>query len=137
MKKSYLAVAVLTLTCLLGLGVSAHAQDTEGVVVKVPFEFVAAGKTMPAGKYSIGRISTDASSGLIIRGEKNGALLLPVAVEGPSADQQTLSFDYVGGTYFLSKVKTPGGVYTISLPRAMVALAQMKDQGTISSSGTN
>jgi hypothetical protein len=136
MKKSYVA-AVLALTCLFGLGISARAQDTEGVVVKVPFEFVAAGKIMPAGKYSVGRISTDANSGLIIRSEKNGALLLPVVVEGPSADQQTLSFEYVGGTYFLSKVKTPGGVYTISLPRAMVALAQMKDQGTMSSSGTN
>ncbi|HWO38446.1 MAG TPA: hypothetical protein VNO32_57470, partial [Candidatus Acidoferrum sp.] len=69
--------------------------------------------------------------------EKNGAMLLPVVVERPAADQQTLSFEYVGGTYFLSKVKTPGGVYTISLPRAMVALAQMKDQDTMSSSGTN
>jgi hypothetical protein len=136
MKKSYVT-AVLTLTCLFGLGISARAQDTERVVVKVPFEFVAAGKTMPAGKYSVGRISTYASSGLIIRSEKNGAMLLPVVVERPAADQQTLSFEYVGGTYFLSKVKTPGGVYTISLPRAMVALAQMKDQDTMSSSGTN
>ena len=136
MNKSYLT-AVLTLTCLLGLGISGHAQDTEGVVVKVPFEFVAAGKTMPAGKYSIGRISTDAYSGLIILGKNNGAFLQPGLVEGPSADQQTLSFEYVGGKYFLSKVKTPGGVYTIPVPRATVALAQMKDQGTVSSSGTN
>jgi hypothetical protein len=35
MKKSYLT-AVLTLTCLLGLGISARAQDTEGVRVNVP-----------------------------------------------------------------------------------------------------
>jgi hypothetical protein len=136
MKKSYVTT-VLTLTCLLGLGISARAQDTEGVVVKVPFEFVAAGKTMPAGKYSVGRISTDAYSGLIILGENNGAFLHPVLVEEPSADQQALSFEYVGGKYFISKIKTPGGVYTISLPRAMVELAQVKDQGTVSSSGTN
>jgi len=38
MKKSYLT-AVLTLTCLLGLGISARAQDAEGVRVNVPFEF--------------------------------------------------------------------------------------------------
>ena len=38
MMKSYLTV-VLTLTCLLGSGISAHAQDTEGVRVKVPFQF--------------------------------------------------------------------------------------------------
>ena len=136
MNKSYCA-ALLTLICLLGLGVTASAQDTEGVVVKVPFEFVAAGKTMPAGKYSVGRISTDASSSLIMRSEKDGAFLLPVVVDRPSADQQTLSFEYVGGTYFLRDIKTPGGAYTILLPRAMVALAQMKDQGSMSSSGTN
>jgi hypothetical protein len=39
MKKSYLT-AVLTLTCLLGVGISARAQDTEGVRVQVPFEFM-------------------------------------------------------------------------------------------------
>jgi hypothetical protein len=35
MKKSYLTV-VLTLTCLLGLGISAHAQDVGKVAVNVP-----------------------------------------------------------------------------------------------------
>jgi hypothetical protein len=48
MKTSYFT-AVLTLTCLLGLGISARAQDTEGVRVNVPFEFVAGGATLPAG----------------------------------------------------------------------------------------
>ena len=41
--------AVLMLTCLLGVGVSAGAQDTDAVVVSVPFEFVAGGATLPAG----------------------------------------------------------------------------------------
>ena len=56
MKKSYLT-AVFTLTCLLGLGISAHAQDTEGVRVNVPFEFVAGGTTLPAGTYTVARVS--------------------------------------------------------------------------------
>ena len=73
MKKSYLT-AVLTLTCLLGLGISARAQDTKGVRVNVPFEFVAGGATLPAGTYTIGRLSVDASSGIAIRGYGNGAL---------------------------------------------------------------
>jgi hypothetical protein len=46
MKTSYFT-AVLTLTCLLGLGISAHAQDARGVVVNIPFEFVAGGATLP------------------------------------------------------------------------------------------
>jgi hypothetical protein len=43
----------------------------------------------------------------------------------------------VGDKYFLSKVDTPGGIYTFALARVMVALAQMKDQGTMFSGGTN
>jgi hypothetical protein len=136
MKKSYLT-AVLTMTCLLGLGVSAHAQDTEGVRVKVPFEFVARGTTLPAGTYTVGRLSVDAYSGIEISGRGNGAFVLPIAVDGTPAEQPKLIFEQVGGKYFLSKADTPGGIYTFALPRAMVALTQVKDQGTASSGGTN
>ena len=136
MKTSYFT-AVLTLTCLLGVGISARAQDTEGVRVKVPFEFVAGGKTLPAGTYTIGRLSLDAYSGIAISSYGYDALMLPIVVDGTPAGQPKLSFEHVGGKYFLSEVGTPGGIYTFALPRAMGALAQAKDQGTVSSSGTN
>ena len=136
MKKSYLT-AVLTLTCLLGVGVSARAQDTEGVRVNVPFEFVAGGATLPAGTYTVGRVSLEPYSSIAISGYGHGALVLPIAIDGPRAEQPKLSFEHVGDKYFLSKVDTPGGIYTFALPRVMVALAQMKDQGTMSSGGTN
>lgn len=136
MKKSYLT-AVLTLTCLFGLGMSAHAQDTEGVRVKVPFEFVAAGTILPAGTYTVGRLSADAFSGIAIRSYEHGVVVLPMVVEGTATGQPKLSFEHVGGTYFLSEVHTPGGTYTFALPKALIALAQMKDQGTMSPSGTN
>jgi hypothetical protein len=136
MKKSYLA-AVLALTCLLGVGISAHAQDTEGVRVKVPFEFVAGGKTLPAGTYTIGRQSLEAYSGITISSYGHGALVLPIAVDGTAAAQPKLSFEHVGGKYFLTEADTPGGVYSFALPKAMVAMAQAKDQGTVSSGGSN
>jgi hypothetical protein len=135
MKKSYL-VAVLTLTCLAGVGVTAHAQDTEGVRVKVPFEFVAGGATLPAGTYTVGRLSIDASSGIAIRSFGNSVLVLPQVVDGTPAEHPKLSFEQVGGKYFLSEVDTPGGTYSFGLPRAKVALAQTKDQGTMTVSGT-
>ena len=136
MKTSYF-VAVLTLTCLLGLGISARAQDTEGVRVNVPFEFVAGGATLPAGTYRVGRRSLDGFSGIAISSYRHGAFVLPIAVDGIPAEQPKLSFEYVGDKHFLREVDTPGGIYTFALPRAMVALAQAKDQGTVSSSGTN
>ncbi|HTA48751.1 MAG TPA: hypothetical protein VK930_04800 [Verrucomicrobiae bacterium] len=136
MKKSYFA-AVLTLTCLLGVGISANAQDPEGVSVKVPFEFVAGGATLPAGTYTVGRISIDGSSGIAIRTYGHGAFALPIVVDGTPAKALKLSFERVGDMHFLTEADTPGGVYTFALPKAMVALAQAKDQGTVSSGGTN
>jgi hypothetical protein len=129
--------AVLTLTCLLGLGISARAQDTEGVRVNVPFEFVAGGTTLPAGTYTVGRRSLDGFSGVAISGYRHGALALPVAVDESPAEQPKLSFEYVGDKHFLKEISTPRGIYTFALPRVMVALAQTKDQDTVSSSGTN
>jgi|HubBroStandDraft_3_1064219.scaffolds.fasta_scaffold17769_3 hypothetical protein len=136
MKKSYFA-AVLTLTCLLGVGVSSNAQDTEGVSVKVPFEFVAGGTTLPAGTYKVGRLSLEPFSGIAISSYGHGALVLPISVDGSRAGQPKLNFERVGDKYFLTEADTPGGVYTFALPKAMVALAQAKDQGTVSSGGTN
>lgn len=135
MNKSHLLVA-LTLTCVFGLGISAHAQDTEGVIAKVPFEFVAGGKTMPADTYSIGRVSSDGGPALAIRSYNNGALLLPVVVNGDPAGHAQLRFERVGDRYFLKTIETPGGVYTIATPRAITTLAQTKAH-TSSSSGTN
>jgi len=136
MKKSY-STAVLTLTCLLGLGISARAQDTEGVRVTVPFEFVAGNTTLPAGTYTVGRLSPEAFSPIAISSQGHGAFVLPIAVGRARAGQPQLSFEHVGDKYFLSEADSPGGVYTFALPRAMVALAQTKDQGTVSSGGTN
>jgi hypothetical protein len=135
MKKSYLT-AMLTLTCLLGLGISAHAQDTEGVRVNVPFKFAAGGATLPAGTYTVARISPVTSQILSIRSLHNGAMFLPIVFDGAATGQAKLDFEHVGDKYFLTGVETPAGVYTIGPPRAMVALAQTKDQGTVSSSGT-
>jgi len=136
MNKSHLLVA-LTLTCVFGLDINARAQDTEGVIVKVPFEFVAGGKTMPADTYSIGRISSEGGPAPAIRSYNNGALLLPVAVNGDPAGHAQLRFEHVGDRYFLKTIETPGGVYTIATPRAITTLAQAKAHSTSSSSGTN
>jgi hypothetical protein len=136
MKMSYLA-AVLTLTCLLGLGISARAQAIDKVAVNVPFDFVAGGQTLSAGTYSVTRVSSGDPRSLVIRSFDNSALLLPLFFDGVSADHAELHFEHVGGKYFLSEVKTAAGVYAIRTPRPMTQVAQMKDQGAMSSSGTN
>jgi hypothetical protein len=136
MKKRYSPV-VLTVTCLLGLGMSARAQDVDKVAVNVPFEFVAGGQTLPAGAYTVSRVSDQTSSPLVIRSTDDGVFLLPMVFDGVASDHAELSFEHVGNKYFLSKVETLAGAYAIRTPRAMTQVAQTKDHGTGSGSGAN
>lgn len=50
-KKQYLRI-VIALIGFVSLGITARAQTVDQVVVNIPFEFVVAGKTLPAGKLS-------------------------------------------------------------------------------------
>ena len=137
MKKFHLT-ALLIVTCLLGLSVGSRAQDVDGVVVTVPFDFVAGGATLPAGQYRINRVNPGVNRELLIHSYSNGgAFVLPVVFDGVLTDQPTLSFEHIGSRYFLSKIKTPGGVYSMKTPPERIALAQAKSQSTSSSSGTN
>ena len=137
MKKSYLRAALM-LTCLLGVGVSARAQDADAVVVSVPFEFVAGGATLPAGDYRVSRVNPTVNRGLAISSYNTGsAFVLPLAFDDGPSNEPTLSFEHVGGKYFLSRIKTLTGVYTIPSSREMVMLgkANTPSSGTSSASG--
>ena len=136
MKQSHLAL-ILALTCLFGVSVSAHAEDINKVTVTVPFDFVAGGQTLPAGKYSVSRVSDQSYSALAIHNDENSVFLLPVVFDGVLADHAKLTFEHVGNKYLLSKVETMGGAYDIRTPQAMTQVAQTKDHGTGSSPGAN
>ena len=75
MKKSYLTAALM-LTSLLGVGISARAQDADAVVVSVPFEFVAGAATLPAGEYRVSRVNPGANRELAINGNNKGNTFL-------------------------------------------------------------
>lgn len=137
MKKSYVT-AVLILMCLLGVGVSARAQDADAVLVSVPFEFVAGTATLPAGKYRVSRVNPGVNRELAISGYNNGgAFLLPLTFDDDAVDGPTLSFEHVGGKYFLTEIKTLSGTYTMPLSREMVMLgkADSPSTTTLSASG--
>jgi hypothetical protein len=136
MKKSYLTIA-LTLTVLFGAGVSAHAQDPDRVIAKVPFDFVVGTKTLPAGTYTVRRATPEVTSGLLISSYNNGAFLLPIDADSVSGGASKLSFDHVGRKYFLSKVETPERVYNIATSPEKIKLGEMKDNGNGSSAGGN
>jgi hypothetical protein len=137
MKALYFTLA-LAVMCVLGMATSSQALDTDGIVVTVPFEFVAGTNIMPAGTYKVGRFSDDPHSGVILRNGPNTAVVLPMTVEGAStlAPKANLFFKHSGGRYFLGEIETPGIVYTLATPRPVVIVAGTHDQNT-TPAGTN
>ena len=137
MKKQYLAV-LFTLICVLGLGVGAQAQEEDTVLATIPYDFVAAGKVLPAGKYRVNRIDTTGSSrALEISSYETRAsvLLIPTVFDDYQIGHAQLNFEHVGNKYFLSAIETPIGTYTITIPPSAIELARMEQQGTSSSGG--
>jgi hypothetical protein len=132
------SILALVLLAFAGTVVVAHAQEEGKVVVNVPFDFFAGTKMLPAGEYTVSRSSIEANSPLIIYGNGNSALVLPVAFDDAPADNLRLNFDHVGGAYLLSEVKTQIGTYSIGTSReaaTLTRLAQAK-MGGMTSSGT-
>ena len=135
MKKQYLTV-LFTLICVLGLGLGARAQE-DTVVSNVPFDFLIAGKILPAGTYRVSRVNTAGSRQLEISSydARAGVLFIPTVFDDFQTGHAQLNFEHVGNKYFLSAIETPIGTYDITVPPSVIELARMEQQGTSSSGG--
>jgi hypothetical protein len=140
MKNGYVTVLV-TLVCVVGLGLGARAEEREDtVIVKVPYDFVVAGQVLPGGTYRVSRLdSARGSRELEISSYETRAsvLLIPTVFDDAKTGGPQISLQHVGDTYFLNAIRTPIGTYDIHVPRSAITVAQMKNQGTVTSSGTN
>jgi hypothetical protein len=136
--KYQLGNALLILTSLCGLVVGAGAETHREVTVTIPYEFVAGGRTLPAGRYAVSRLSGDRLSGLSIVSyeQRSGAFVLANQFENRLADDAKVRFERVGDMYYLSSIETLDGVYTVSVPRSISVLARSKHSGSVSASGT-
>jgi hypothetical protein len=122
MRKQYLRI-LMAVVGLAGLGVTAKAQDLDQVVVAIPFEFVVAGKTLPAGTYRTNRISNDneAWSSAVLKNHVS-VMLHPTKVESTHDDNAQASFQEAGDQRFLSTIETGDNVFTI--PVSSVAIQE-------------
>ena len=129
----------LLIISLFGLAAGAKAETHPEVIVKIPYEFVAGGRTLPAGKYTVSRLSDDRRGTLSIASyeQRSGVLVIPSQFENRPAEDAKISLERVGGTYFLRSIETLDGVYTLSLPRSAVLMAKSAHTDSISASGTH
>jgi hypothetical protein len=151
MKKQYLRI-LIALLGFAGLGISAKAQEVDQLVVKIPFDFVAAGKTLPAGTYRVNRLSIDDRwAGLIVRNLKNSesAIVIPTKVASDygldnygrdEAEKGRATFEQAGDQHFLSRIETGDHVFTLPVSHEAMYQASAKSHSgsaSGSSSGSN
>lgn len=90
---------------------SAHSQSGGQFVATIPFDFYAAGKTLPAGAYLVARSTQTSLEGLVLR-RTDGRLGVFVMTRASQANeiqrQSRLVFHKYGDEYFLSEVWTSG-----------------------------
>jgi hypothetical protein len=137
MERQYSTV-LFTLICICALALGAHAQAKRVVVAKVPYNFVVGGQMLPAGTYDVRRASVIAGPGeLEISRSESGAstLLIPTFFDDFRTAHAQLTFEHAGDKYFLSRIETPSGTYTIKVPNSAIRVAQMEQDGSATSRG--
>lgn len=137
-KKSFLRI-LLVLAGFASLTLPARAQEPDQILVKIPFSFVAAGQTFPAGEYKISRLRDEEPRILLLTSRANLVMLRPESQEAPHGKVQ-LDFATVGDEHFLSRIETADHTYNLSVPQPEALLAAAPSKGgtaSSSSSGSN
>jgi hypothetical protein len=117
--KKQISRTLLGLAAALALAVAANAQVLLTDSIRVPFDFVAGEKQMPAGRYTVRRIRSDSATALVIRSE-DGRSTAVVLTNAGEANPRTsaLVFRRHGERYFLAEVSMPGTASVRELPKS-------------------
>ncbi len=121
---------------VFGIGVKAQVLDQ--IEVNVPYQFVAAGKTLPADTYRVKRVGVTNPKLLILSSleTRATAIIHSTWVENSHTDKNEVSFVQVGDEHFLGKIETPNHLFTISVSRSEMLEAAAQSQSGSSASGT-
>ena len=122
---------------LAALAIIAKGQAVDQLVVNVPYEFVVAGKALPAGTYRVSRINDKDERQLIISSLENREAVMVISneVSPIHTEKPSLSFQQAGGEYFLSKIATAEHVFAIPVSKQAVLEAIAKTDPSVAASG--
>ena len=104
-KKLYSTFAMLCLALLMTF-VSVQAQSASKLEVNIPFEFQIGNETLPAGEYTIKRLTQNSVLVRSLDGQRKAIARTPRAITGESVEtaREKLVFNQYGKKYFLSQV---------------------------------
>lgn len=138
MKKLYMRI-LIALIGVAGLGVAAKGQAVDQIVVNVPYEFVVAGKTLPAGSYKVNRVSDSIVGALVLTSIENraSAMVLATEIKSNVTEKASVSFEQIGEEHFINKIETAEHSFTISVSRSEILEAAARSHSGTSASGTS
>jgi hypothetical protein len=138
MRKQYLRI-LIALIGAAGLAKAAKGQSVDQIVVNIPYEFVVAGKTLPAGTYRVNRAPNSIERLLVFSSFENrtSAIVLATDVENIPADKAQISLEQVEGRYFLRKIETADHVFNIPVSRSAIMEAAARSHSGTSASGSS
>jgi hypothetical protein len=116
MKKQALRAITMLVSIIVLAFVTAIASNAQSVGAKlvkahIPFDFVVGNKTLPAGEYTIGGLTTTSDAGISIRsrdGNYKAIRLTTIVQDNARRQKTTLTFHRYGETYYLAKVWSAG-----------------------------
>ena len=137
--KKYFAGFLAAVFGMAAFAMAAKATTSDQLVVKVPYEFVVGGKTLPAGTYRINRASDSSVGELALINVDNhaGVLLNAGEWEDARSNKTELQFQKIAGQYFLSSIQTAEHVFAIPVSKSAVMEAMKSHQGSTSSAAGN
>lgn len=138
MKKSFLRI-LLVLAGFACLSIPAKAQQVDQILVKIPFSFVAAGQTHPAGEYKVSRLRDEEPRVLLLANVENRSdvVMLLAETQEPANGKVHLAFATVGDQHVLSRIETADNTYDLSVPQTDTLLAAAPRKGGAASSSAS
>ena len=138
MKKYFMRIAT-TAVGIAAFAVGAKAQASDQIIVKIPYEFVVSGTTLPSGTYRLSRQSDSNLNELLLTSVENGAgaLVFSTQWEPLRAHKPGFTFQEIGGQHFLSKIATGDHVFTVPVSKqALLGAARKPSQGSTRSAAS-
>jgi hypothetical protein len=130
---------ILMAICVFGCvsAVSAQVDLNSEIKTRVPFEFMAGTKVMPAGEYTVSRVRS--GSGLIIRNAKGDGVIVNTMpsylVDTPKAT--SIEFEKIDGVYVMSQVRVSGSFTATELIKSDVTKMSLAKKAGSADSGSS
>jgi len=112
----------------VGLGAAAHAQEPDGLIVDIPYDFVLNGTSLPAGKYKVERYDfNDVRMLVLIDAESNKPLLTFAGeLSGAHPTRPSVTLHQAGDQRFLTQIQTAEHVFELPQTKAAFKAAAAK-----------